>query len=119
VGPTTTEAPAPEITDTARALDADLPTPTTEPVPRSERPQSYTSDGDNGFPADCIGRYESGNDYGESGGGRFQIIHSTWANYRGYSNAEDAPASVQDAKAQQLWAEAGHQHWAAQRGRCF
>lgn len=74
--------------------------------------------------AGCIRKYESGgttdtNGSNESGGGYYQIIPSTWDNYDNYSNAEDAPRSVQDEKFNQLWAEGGHQHWAAQSGRCF
>lgn len=127
-GPTTTQAPAPVVTEAPVEQPRRSPEPT---VPPSERPQSFTS-GTDGFPAGCIRKYESGGttdeggDYGASGGGAYQIIGDsdqgwpgTWDNYGGYARAEDAPASVQDAKAQELWDEAGRHHWAAQRGRCF
>lgn len=77
------------------------------------------------MPKGCIAKYESGGttdesgDYTHSGGGKYQIIRSTWNGYGGYSNAEDAPPSVQEAKAEALWANgAGKSHWRAQASRC-
>jgi len=72
----------------------------------------------------CIRKYESGGTTDTNGSnnhrdGYYQIIPSTWDNYGGYSTAQQAPKNVQDEKFNQLWKEGGHQHWAAQKGRCF
>jgi hypothetical protein len=45
--------------------------------------------------------------------GKWQILDSTWGGYGGYRRARDAPESVQDARARQLWAGgAGRSQWA-------
>jgi len=61
---------------------------------------------------------ESGGDYSArnpSGAcGAYQVIPSTWNGYGGYSSACDAPSSVQDKFAGQLWdGGAGCSHWSA------
>lgn len=105
-----TEAPLTKTTKSSKR---------TEEVAISENPDMSN------MPAGCIRKYESGGttdeggNYQDSGGGAYQIIHSTWDGYGGYANAEDAPNSVQDAKAAELWAQNGQGHWAAQKGRCF
>lgn len=49
-----------------------------------------------------------------SASGKWQAIRSTWGGYGGYLNAADAPESVQDAWARQLWAGGrGCSHWSA------
>jgi hypothetical protein len=45
--------------------------------------------------------------------GKWQFMPSTWNHYKGYPYAAAAPASVQNAKARELWAGgAGASHWA-------
>lgn len=49
---------------------------------------------------------------GSSASGKWQFLRSTWNGFGGYAEARDAPESVQDAKARQLWAGgAGASHW--------
>ena len=49
-----------------------------------------------------------------SASGKWQFIRKTWGRYGGYLNAADAPESVQDAKARQIWnGGRGCSHWQA------
>ena len=49
-----------------------------------------------------------------SASGLWQFVRGTWGGYGGYVNAADAPPSVQNAKARELWAGgAGCGHWGA------
>lgn len=49
-----------------------------------------------------------------SASGKWQFVRGTWAGFGGYLNAADAPESVQDAKARQVWAGGrGCSHWDA------
>lgn len=46
--------------------------------------------------------------------GKWQFLAGTWGGWGGYSTAGQAPESVQDARAAQLWAGgAGCSHWSA------
>lgn len=53
--------------------------------------------------------------YGGSGAsGKYQAMKSTWGGYAGYENAADAPESVQDQWAAELWNNGrGCSHWSA------
>lgn len=91
-------------------------------VPRRSRPAvsaevvSGVCGGD--LPSCCIMRRESGGsptaqNPSSSASGKWQFMHDTWAGYGGYENAKDAPASVQDERARQVWAGgAGASNWA-------
>lgn len=51
---------------------------------------------------------------GNSASGKWMFIRKTWGGFGGYRNAADAPESVQDAKARQLWnGGRGCSHWQA------
>lgn len=47
--------------------------------------------------------------------GAWQVLRGTWDHYRGYDTAQDAPVSVQDAFAVELYAARGTQPWTASR----
>lgn len=57
----------------------------------------------------CEGSYTSVSPYGYYGAYQFDI--GTWGNYKGYSNAAEAPASVQDEKAWLTYQSRGWQPW--------
>lgn len=58
---------------------------------------------------------ESGNDYTNKHNpryrGAYQFAFGTWGNYGGYYDPADAPAAVQDAKAQMLFNSSGWRPW--------
>jgi hypothetical protein len=95
-----------------------VPAPARPPV---GGPAPAPGDCDYAIPCDIVMR-ESGGDYqadnpNSSACGAYQILDSTWNGYGGYSSACDAPPSVQDAKAAELWAGGeGCGHWAETDG---
>lgn len=77
-------------------------------------------------PASVMGRESGGNPRVWNGGkeysqesrgfssasGCWQFIRSTWGGYKGYANAADAPVSVQNERAKQVWDGGnGYCHW--------
>ena len=78
-------------------------------------PSSGRCGGD--LPPCCVMQRESGGNIHaqnptSSASGKWQFVDGTWNGYGGYSSAAQAPESVQDAKARELWAGgAGAGHW--------
>lgn len=71
----------------------------------------------------CIRRYESAGDYGAVSpdgtyGGAYQADRRTWGGYGGYDRPEDAPPSVQDDFAADLYATRGLSPWPTPARRC-
>lgn len=49
----------------------------------------------------------------------FQFTQGTWEAYGGTGSPSNASYSVQERMFWLAWEDAGHHHWAAQKGRCF
>lgn len=91
------------------------PAPAPAPNPA---PPSSSGGASNGWAIpESIVMCESGGNYQaenptSTASGAYQIIDSTWDGYGGYSSASDAPPSVQDERAAQIWAGgAGRGNW--------
>lgn len=132
---TTTTEPAPVVTaPPAPILCPGLPHPGHhEPCPGTRARAPRATAGKGSFPAgradlaasaprssgprSCIARYES--EHGLTSPNVFQFEQGTWDAYGGTGSPGSASMSEQNAVFDRAWADAGPQHWAAQRGRCF
>lgn len=65
----------------------------------------------------CIAYWESGN--GTTSNNQFQFTLGTWHTYGGTGDPEYASFATQVRIFWIAWADDGHHHWAAQKGRCF
>ena len=68
-------------------------------------------------PASVLHRESRGNPRARNASGAagcWQFMPGTWGGYRGYASADQAPVSVQNERAKQVWAGgAGARHWRA------
>lgn len=91
--------------------------PTRTPVTAAARPSRSRQVVAPVGPASCIARYES--EHGRTSSNIYQFQQGTWRAYGGVGTPGGASRAEQDAVFNRAWADAGPQHWAAQRGRCF
>lgn len=110
-------APPPPPHRHAPAPSPQATPPAPEPEPSVE-PSPQVGGASNGWAIpESIVMCESGGNYGaenptSSASGAYQILDSTWGGYGGYSHASDAPPSVQDERAAQIWdGGAGRSQW--------
>lgn len=105
---------------TTRSTTPATSTRRTSPAPG----QSYAPEPGNGRcggslpPCRIMQRESGGNIQAQnprsSAAGKWQFLSGTWNGYGGYRSAKDAPESVQDAKAAELWNNGrGCSHWSA------
>ncbi len=83
-------------------------------------PPCYVMERESGGSPYAVEPGHRGAPYGDPGdpwnhaSGKWQFMPGTWNNYGGYPYAAAAPASVQDAKAREVWAGgSGCSHWSA------
>lgn len=100
--PTTTTTRAPRATTTTTRVRARQPAATARSAPSAtlERIARCESGGDP-TAVSASGKYR----------GKYQADRSTWANYRGYASADQAPEAVQDQWATELHRRRGTQPW--------
>ena len=63
------------------------------------------------------GRYDAQNPK-STASGAYQFLDGTWANYKGFRRAKDAPPAVQDEKFLETYARSGLRPWNASK-RCW
>lgn len=112
---------APVIEETVEIIAAEqveivYEAPIAQQAPRPVmRRASYGGGGGGGDFFARLRACESGGNYSTNTGngyyGAYQYDQSTWNNYGGYSTADQAPASVQDQKAQETYAARGASPW--------
>lgn len=118
VAPVTAPAPtAPPTTEPpVTAPPVTAPPVTAAPVPAEPQGSAPGACGGD-LPPCCVMMIESGGNpqaVNSSSGasGKWQFMDNTWQGYGGYANAADAPESVQDARAVEVWAGgAGAGRW--------
>lgn len=108
VAPPTTAAPAPTVPPQTAP-------PTTQP-PAPVVAEVHGACGGN-LPPCCVMLRESGGNptavnASSGASGKWQFMSDTWQGFGGYNSAAEAPESVQDARAAQIWAGgAGAGNW--------
>lgn len=117
--PTTTTTLPPTTTTTVKPVARTAPKVVSRPAPAVYGSGACGGD----LPPCSVMRRESGGNIrainrtgcgGRGCYGKWQFDPRTWAGYGGYQFASDAPESVQDAKARELWAGGrGCSHWNA------
>lgn len=83
--------------------------PAPQPAPRAGGPSGGWAIPEHIVMCESGGNYRAENPT-SSASGAYQIIDSSWNNYGGYSHASDAPPSVQDERAAQIWAGGASRH---------
>ena len=115
VAPPTTQYVAPPTTQYVAPPTTQAPAPTTQAAP----PQQGSGRCGGNLPPCYVMQRESGGSLTarnptSSAAGKWQFLSSSWGGYGGYASADQAPESVQDARAAQLWAGgSGCSHWSA------
>jgi hypothetical protein len=105
--------PAPEPEPEVQYTEPEASVPQAAPEPE---PQSGGASNGWAIPEDIV-MCESGGDYTahnphSSASGAYQITDGTWDGYGGYNSAAEAPPSVQDERAAQIWnGGAGRGNW--------
>lgn len=106
--PPTTAAPAPTVPPQTAPPATQPPAPVVAEV--------HGACGGN-LPPCCVMLRESGGDptavnASSGASGKWQFMSDTWQGFDGYNSAAEAPESVQDARAAQIWAGgSGAGHW--------
>lgn len=115
----------PKLLDEGRSYF--FPPPPPKPKPVTSAPVRYSGGcyWEPGTPPASVLQRESGGNphiYNRSGSGAsgcWQFMPGTWGGYKGYANAADAPPSVQNERAKQVWnGGKGCGHWRQTTSQC-